>query len=606
MEPATSSPTPPHRERSAGETRRIWVLVVVVVLTVLPVLIAGISLARRGWIPVGEFAQAEMRVRDFWDHPPDLGAIGRLRTSEHVSSHPGPAAWWAMYPVYALLGRSASGLSMAVAVVAAAWIAATLVLLWRRAGDAATAIAGLLVVVLVASFGPITFVEPWNPWFAVMPFLFTVLASWDCVRGHPWSLVGVVAGGSFAIQAHLGYAPVVAVLAVAAVAGVVWGRRREWRRLLVPAATAIAVAAVMWAPPLVEQMRGEPGNLTVLTRAYAKQGEQEDALGIVGGARLVGSYLDVLAPLRILDDRRPAERTPGLGTVALVLAWGLAVALAVRRRRDPPMAQVLSLHLVAGVGVLAAIAASAGIVGEVYGYLVGWLGVLVTVVALAVAWTAWIAFCGSRGSARAVGGWVLAVVFAGSALATTVRFADAPVPAAELEAATAELMGSVPEGLSREATYVLRWDDPLAFGGVGTGILSELERRGFDVGVDERLRDEMRSHRVVPPGAADEAIWVVTGAAIPRWQHAEGVEELAYVDPRTPAERGVAEAERRAVVAELRSIGGDELAEGLDDNYWVTRSDPRVPDELAERIDALAARGLPTAVFLAAADSPQR
>ncbi|MFV0318176.1 MAG: hypothetical protein ACK5O2_14595, partial [Microthrixaceae bacterium] len=59
---------------------RRWVLAIVLVACAVPLLAAVIAVAVRGWTPVGEFAQAELRVRDFWAHPPSLGAVGRLRT----------------------------------------------------------------------------------------------------------------------------------------------------------------------------------------------------------------------------------------------------------------------------------------------------------------------------------------------------------------------------------------------------------------------------------------------------------------------------------------------------------------------------------------------
>ena len=78
-----------------------------------------------------------------------------------------------------------------------------------------------------------------------------------------------------------------------------------------------------------------------------------------------------------------------------------------------------------------------------------------------------------------------------------------------------------------------------------------------------------------------------------------GVVELAHVDPRTAGEAVEFDRLRPQVLRELEVAGGDELAAELDRNYWTVRTDPRVDTELADRVDALSALGLPTAVFLA-------
>jgi hypothetical protein len=109
----------------------------------------------------------------------------------------------------------------------------------------------------------------------------------------------------------------------------------------------------------------------------------------------------------------------------------------------------------------------------------------------------------------------------------------------------------------------------------------------------------MRPHRVLAESDAGDAVWVVSGADIDKWRRVPGARELASVDNRTPAERRRAEQLRTAIRGELEAIGGRELADALDQNYWAVRSDPRVGRALQARIDQLAALGLPTAVFVA-------
>ena len=70
--------------------------------------VAVVALARPRWFPILDLAQTEMRLRDvFTVHPPLIGLPGRIGTFQHQGSHPGPLSFWALAPVYRLLGSSA-------------------------------------------------------------------------------------------------------------------------------------------------------------------------------------------------------------------------------------------------------------------------------------------------------------------------------------------------------------------------------------------------------------------------------------------------------------------------------------------------------------------
>jgi hypothetical protein len=578
------------------------VLLALVAVVAVPVVVAAVVLAVKGWTPTGEFAQADLRMRGFWSHVPDLGATGRLRSGADVSSHPGPASWWLMYPVYAVMGRTAAGLSTAVAAVALGWMAASLVLAWRRGGAALALVVAAALAVFVRSLGPAVFTEPWNPWFAIFPFVFFALTTWDVLCGHRWSLPLAVLAGTVCVQAHVGYAPLVAVVLVFPVAAVAWQvlRRPDQRRGALGAlAVAAAVLAVMWLPPVLQQLRGDPGNMTVLVRAYRDQADP--ALGLRGAVELVGGRLDLFGPWVRDDGGRPVDRGIGVGTVVLLAAWAAAAVVAWRRRHDPAWRPVLVLHLVCAGLVVVAVAVASRILGEVFAYLVPWLSALTVVVVATVAWTAWrwtVERTPPDATARrALAGIGIGVLVVAASLGTA-RFATVEAPAAEISDAVAALTPAVAARLDDTGTYVVRWEDPLAFGGAGFGMIDELERRGFHVGADRDYRVEVRPERVIDPARADGAVWVVTGAGIDRWRAAPGAEEIADEDPRTPAQRRTSDRLHAQLRTDLAAVGGPELADLLDQNYWAVRTDPRVDDALRARIDRWAALGQPTAVFL--------
>ena len=94
--------------------------VVVTCLIIVPVAISLIRAGSHTWFPTGDMAQAELHMRGFWRHPPLVGAAGRIgnfMVPFGQGSHPGPAMWVAMLPVYLLLGRTSFALLAAVATV---------------------------------------------------------------------------------------------------------------------------------------------------------------------------------------------------------------------------------------------------------------------------------------------------------------------------------------------------------------------------------------------------------------------------------------------------------------------------------------------------------
>lgn len=575
----------------------------------LPLVVAAVALGRKGWTPVGEFAQAELRIRDFWDHPPDLGAAGRLRTGSDVSSHPGPATWWLAYPFYALGGRGAVALSAAVAASAGVWIATALSVTWRRAGDALTVLLGASLLALMAGLGPSVFVEPWNPWFALMAFVTLMVSVWAVNIGSRWALVLAAAAGTYCVQAHLGYAPLVALLGVIALFGL-WqsGPRTsgKWRPLLWPAATSTAVLAVMWLPPLLEQLTGDPGNVGIMLSAYRAESGSEGELGMSGALKMVAAYFDPRAPRILIGDSVPTERNPSPITFVFAASWVGAVALAIYRRKLPGMRSAIVLQAVVLVSLMGAVVASSRIPGEVFGYLVLWLAAIVALAMVAILWTAWLAAlpwlnrqaAESRYVARpALLCLVAACGLAVASAATAVSFADPDPPGGHLSDEAGELVGKTLAGLDSEGPLIVRWEDPTAFGALGTALLSELEREGLEVGVDERLSTEMRPHRVLYDHEAETAIWVVSGAGIDRWRSLDGVEELAYVDPRTSSDRRRQAELAVEIEGRLVEAGVPELSAELPVNAWAVRSDSAVGTSVDRLIDEYVALGSPTAVF---------
>ena len=76
-----------------------------------PFLVALVSIARHAWYPVLDLAMTEFRVRDVGtSHTPLVGLPGRIGRFPDQGSHPGPLSFYAVAPVYRLMGSTAHGL----------------------------------------------------------------------------------------------------------------------------------------------------------------------------------------------------------------------------------------------------------------------------------------------------------------------------------------------------------------------------------------------------------------------------------------------------------------------------------------------------------------
>ncbi len=125
---------------------------------------------------------------------------------------------------------------------------------------------------------------------------------------------------SFAGQAHLSVGPTVGILVVVGVAAVAWswwraGIRRDpavRRHALRWGGGSVLLGLLLWAPPIIQQFRGDPGNVTALMKFTAD--DQRPALGYGMAVRQVAHTLG-LPPLL----GRP--RLIGLDMIAEV-GWG--------------------------------------------------------------------------------------------------------------------------------------------------------------------------------------------------------------------------------------------------------------------------------------------
>jgi len=363
---------------------------------------------------------------------------------------------------------------------------------------------------------------------------------------------------------------------------------------------------VVWLPPAINQLTGSPRNVSVI---FDHLGDPPEApIGLRAGIELL---LRNLNPWRWVPHLVPDSWVLGssLRPGAVLLAVWTTAAVAAWRVRHVALVR---LNLVLGAALVLATVSMSRIFGFVWFYLVLWAWGIGVLMLLAVGWTAGV-LVGRRlrGAIRERATTAVTAALAGvSALVIFLATVDAAYvqpPAPELSAMMGELApptvealdgGSVP-GSGRDGRYLVTWDDPIALGSLGFGLLLELERAGFDVGALEVHRAGATPQRVLDPAEATAEVHVALGSDIEAWRDRPGARQVAHVDPRSRRDRAEYARLRGEIVDELAAAGLDDLARGVDENLFNTSLDPRVPEGARLRMMRMLSLGLPAAVFVA-------
>lgn len=581
------------------------------VLLAVPVVVALVAQRRDPWFPIADLAQSELRVRDVGGaHTPLMGLAGRIGSYADAGSHPGPLSFWLLAPVYRLLGSTAFAFQAAtstlhlVAFALALWVAA------RRGGATLVVAVGAGLALLARYYGALVLFEGWNPYLPVSWWITFLLALWAVVDDDLVALPVLVLAGSICAQTHLPYLGLVGGLVglLVATGAVAWWRGRpaeeaERRRRVRWVGGSALLGLLLWAPPLVEQVTGT-GNLGKVADQLR---HPEDApAGAGAGLRALARNLD---PASLLGGHLDITRTTSDGSVVLgllfVLAWGLTVLLAVRLGDR----RLLRWHAVGGAALALGALSATKISGVLWFYLFLWVRGLVVVLGLAGAATVVPAVRRWRPDARPLLASVPAiavVALLASVAVATVRAEDGVRSEPRLTAKLGVLVGQTTTALEapdavgggRDGRYVVRWVDPLTIGSQGIGLVNELERRGFDVGVDAGFGPGAVRYRVVDPAEVTGVVQLVVGPAIADWDARPDARQVAYVDDRTDAQRAEYARLDRSIRERLLDRGLDELAREWGTNLFTTALRPDVPADIAEDMFQVLAIGGPAAVYL--------
>ncbi len=306
----------------------------------LPVIVATVRAVARGWVPLSDDAYFSIRATDVFSSQIPLVGLATsasLNAKQHLN-HPGPILFDLLAVPVRLFGSTAGvaigiGITNSLAIAGACWVA------FRRGGVMLVIPAALVSCGLTWAMGSELLFDPWQPHALLLPFLCFLLLAWGLAEGDLVLLPFGVGVASLLVETHVSYAYLVPALGIVGVLGLAWrlrtrvqrgeeAREHLRRRLAVVGAVTVAVLAVCWAQPVVDQI-ARRGNLLHLLDASRASGP---TLGSGRAMRVVASVVS-LPPFFLRDSfsstlAAAGTSTGGPGGVGLAHLPSLALAIA--------------------------------------------------------------------------------------------------------------------------------------------------------------------------------------------------------------------------------------------------------------------------------------
>ncbi|MGE5833449.1 MAG: hypothetical protein ACM4AI_03135 [Acidobacteriota bacterium] len=198
--------------------------------------------------------------------------------------HPGPLYFYVIAPLYALSGDRAAVLYAAAAAINFVAITAMAFVLARE-----SRLVTASVVLACAAFAfrvPRFLASPWTAHVPVLPSLTFLTFAAAVMNGRITLMPGMIVFGSFAAQTHVGFAPLVLLVAAAAIVTAMSDRaaRPALRRSIIASA---GLGLLLWLPSILESIRNQGENPASLWRFFVTDA---DAGHSVSEALRNGSY----------------------------------------------------------------------------------------------------------------------------------------------------------------------------------------------------------------------------------------------------------------------------------------------------------------------------
>ena len=301
-----------------------------------------------------------------------LGPYSRFRWN-----NPGPSYYYAVAPVYMLLGRKSSAVKAGAVLINLFSLAALMLIAWRNLGFLRFCVMSPFVAIFLLYLGG-KIKSTWNPYATILPFALLLFVSAAVATRKRWALPAQALLASFVVQTHIMYLPVAVVITSAALI-LRWldsGKEetRDHQKWWPYWVAASMVLVVMWTPALIEELIYPDGNLSKILSFFIKENE---VLGLIPSLFAVSEHAE--GPIAVVLN----SFTPFLGEnifqvamvfiLLLLLGLGFWAWLLESKNKQRFSAALL---LLAVVGILASIAAVSRVVGEMHEHLVLWTSAL--------------------------------------------------------------------------------------------------------------------------------------------------------------------------------------------------------------------------------------
>ena len=522
------------------------------------------------WKAAGDLSVIRLRALDVGtSNTPLVGPYSRFQWN-----HPGPSLSFAFAPWARLFGNSGVGILIGAfvanlaAMFGAAWVA-------RRSSKVLFFLTSIVLAafVLLAQSGELF--NPWNPFVVVLPLFAALIAAWATFRGDRVAAVVLVIAASFAIQGHIGAAPL-GVLALLIGGGgllyaIVRSQGEERRDFVTTSLIAVGVMFVCWIPPLLDQLFGT-GNLGRLVEFQFTDTQPSAGLRFA---------LDQVTRLLTFPPGREVGflGVVGNGPVVPWMAIVLLAATVVAWKKG--WHDRLQLALVAWLSIAATGLAISGIKGIPFQYVFRWSWAMVLVVWIACAWVGvslLLEFAPVRrwftaGASLVLAGLLGALLLFGVSFRTVQGWDEQLRLYEPLMQPTLDVLQEAPKPVM-VVTYLGLADGTVA---------NELLARGDELGLDLRRTPELTfifgSKRSVDPANAKSELVLATRGEYEQYRNDPRFTLIAHFDPFTAEER----VEYNSLLARFRGREGDttpdpdlqryrQLAENPDE-IWVYYAD---------------------------------
>jgi len=463
--------------------------------------------------------------------------------------------------------------------------------------------------------------QPWNPYLPVLWWLVFLLAVWSVFCDDLPLLPLAALAGSFCAQtevAYLGLATGIGVIALGVAGYRAYAHRADAgavRRFATWALVGLGVSLLVWLAPLVQQLTTAHGNFALLFNYFTHP--PQAPVGLSQGVRVMLAHLNPVSPLTkalVPTGRNYIGAGSAIPGAAFLVVWAGTALVAWRRRLHP----VVELNALLAIALVLGTLSTSRIFGLLWYYLLLWGWILNGLMVIAVCWT--VADLGGErlragvrhrwGVATSVG---LGAVIVGVTALFAVEASSVQMPtlslAEQLHAVVSPtvraLDAHVGPASGASGRYLVTFTDPNSLGSQAFGLVNELERNGFRVGMLAGYRSEVAPHRVLDPGQATAVLHLAVGSDIAAWRTKPDATEVAYADPRSATQRAEYARLHAQVVAELTAEGRVAEARQVDENLVGLSLNQRVPGTIRNQLGRMDGLGLPLAVFVAPSNAAE-